>query len=150
MLSCARLSLVAAQLPSKDHLWNVEPEDLNRLTVIERLTGEKVRYRTTAECSEESIQDEGEPVRGDATYYVHLHKAGGTTVCSLAMQNGEQLEPFARWHNCNHMGDGQNGAVHGWWPGYSKSCTEADGGHAPRLATSDTFHMVERWMDFDT
>ena len=138
----SRLSALAAACAAAQaqELWSlVEPRQQE---LIERLTGESVRFRTAFECSPSPIRS-GDPRRGNATYYVHVHKAGGTTVCSLARQNHEQLDRFAWWHNCNHKGDGQNGEQSGWRPGYSKSCTE-------RMQTADSFQMLERWMDDDT
>jgi hypothetical protein len=142
ILMGARLSALAAACAAAhaQELWSlVEPRQQE---LIERLTGESVRFRTAFACSPGPIRS-GDPRRGNATYYVHVHKAGGTTVCSLARQNHEQLDRFAWWHNCNHKGDGQNGEQSGWRPGYSKSCTE-------RMQTADSFQMLERWMDDDT
>ena len=132
-----------------------------RREIIERLTGETLRVHTKHKCPASKASDhDGAGERHAAamdkcamdkcptdylrntSYYVHVHKCGGTTVCQLAQKNGERINAFARRHNCNQKGDGPNAEVHGWEPGFSRRCAE-------RRQLQSSFHMIERWMDRD-
>eukprot|EP00908_Phaeocystis_cordata_P011475 Transcript_22381.p1 GENE.Transcript_22381~~Transcript_22381.p1 ORF type:complete len:396 (-),score=47.07 Transcript_22381:83-1180(-) len=126
-----------------------------RRELIERLTGEILHIKTRkcglrpADDSNVSTSHAGACAHGDAscdrrTYYVHVHKAGGSLICQLAKQNNESFDGFALAHNCNCKRDGPNAETHGWHPGYDRRC------QAREQQLTSSFQMVERWMDSDT
>ena len=131
-----------------------------RREIIERLTGETLRVHTKHKCPASMADHDGAgeqhaaamdkcpmdkcPIdyHRNASYYVHVHKCGGTTVCHLANKNGEKISAFARRHNCNNKGDGPNAETHRWEPGFSLRCDQ-------RRQFQSSFHMIERWVDWD-
>ena len=138
------------------------PTVLNVLTdrreLIERLTGETLHVRSGAHCpvGAETFKDLGQQpggglhlakLKNHSTYYVHVHKSGGTAICRLAELNGESFDEFQSEehfkHNCNCKGDGPDAEVHGWSLGYDRSCEE-------RAKLKSSFQMVERWVDTHT
>ena len=158
-------ALVAVCQTSQPMQPRVEPGPLvlnvlhDRRELIERLTGETLHVRSDASCpvGVQTFKDLGQqPVIGGlhlsklknhSTYYVHVHKSGGTAICRLAEINGEVFDKFASEHhfkhNCNCKGDGPNADVHGWKLGYDRSCAE-------RSQLKSSFQMVERWIDSQT
>lgn len=74
-----------------------------------------------------------------AIVFVHMHKAGGSLLCNLAVLNGEKARSGAT--NCNQEGDGPSTT-----PGSSagKSCEQRE---RDRVIAGYTFMGVERFMD---
>ena len=130
-----------------------------RRELIERLTGETLHVKSgAASCpvGVETFKDLGQQpggglhlakLKNHSTYYVHVHKSGGTAICRLAEVNGEVFDEFASAehfkHNCNCKGDGPDAEVNEWALGYDRSCEE-------RAQLKSSFQMVERWVDTHT
>ena len=81
-------------------------------------------------------------------YFLHLHKAGGTTVCHVARMSNKLR---AAKRNCNMAGDGPRTLLDGV-AGYANGQLDGDCAGRKRWAakTAVDFVAVERWLDAGT
>lgn len=81
---------------------------------------------------------------GRMAYFLHLHKAGGTTVCHVARVSNGLAAPR---RNCNMPGDGPRTLARG--PGGYGNAAWDDGRCEERLKRSEEYEFtaVERWLD---
>ena len=87
-------------------------------------------------------------IDGRLPYFLHLHKAGGTTVCHVARMSNKLR---AAKRNCNMAGDGPRTLLDGV-AGYANGQLDGDCAGRKRWAakTAVDFVAVERWLDAGT
>ena len=134
----ASLAAPPAQPAQPTGLTALVPYAESRRSLIQRLTGERLRVHRAGGCQHEAQEELGHvrverlrrhvvPTLADGAYFVQMHKAAGMTICRLAQNNGEK-------HDCNEHDQDT------WSPGYTKTCGD-------RQKSSARLHMVERWVD---
>ena len=143
-------ALQCASLPralGAGHVDAVSRHDGKNASWARSFAGTQLLFQSNAACPPVTSSELGSSPKqrnNRPVVFLHLHKAGGTTMCDLAQLNGETLDEVQPHENCAIKGDGNWLDKNGIYPGYSRSCASR-----AEEARAHSFMAIERWMDTD-
>lgn len=141
VLHCVSL----ARALGEGHRDDISPHDEQHASWVRSFAGTQFLFQSNAACPPVEASELGSTTRqrnDRPVVFLHLHKAGGTTICDLAKQNGETLDEVQPHENCAIKGDGNWLDKNGIYAGYSRSCAAR-----AEEARTHSFMAIERWMD---